>query len=179
MLSNETQSLRAELERARSTLQETLNEACSADLEEANTGELIRLEEVLAIANEAAKEAVSVRRRLSAGAARATTSSDTPASREIEDSTGVRWLVFTVYPSATAGRPVIREAYLAGWLSFDSGVETRRMAPIPPGWERMTDEELLALLARAEPARRTARSSNAATRNDAPTTNTPTNDTIK
>lgn len=153
MAQEQSEALREELERARSTLRQTLDQACRADLDEANTGELIRLEEVLAIANEAAKEAVSVRRRLS-GAGH---SEDTPGSREIEDARGVRWLVFTVHPSAKAGRPVIRETYRAGWLSFDSGVETRRVAPIPAAWERMADDDLLTLLARAEPARRAGR----------------------
>ena len=145
-----TNALRAELERARMTLKETLDQACTADLAAANTGELVRLEEVLAIANEAAKEAVSFRRRLSDRAR--VKASELPASRELEDERGVRWVVFTVYPSA-AGRPVIREAYRGGWLSFDSGVETRRAAPIPPGWERMSDAELMVLLAGAEVAR--------------------------
>jgi hypothetical protein len=146
-----TNSLRAELERAHTTLKETLEQACSADLSEANTGELIRLEEVLAIASEAAKDAVTVRRRLSQDAGNA--ADDLPSSREIEDERGVRWLVFMVHPSATAGRPVIREQYRSGWLSFDSGVETRRTAPIPVGWEKMTNAQLRALLARAEVAR--------------------------
>ena len=161
MASEQSQGLRADLERAQSTLKETLDKACTTPIEDADTGELIRLEEVLAIANEAAKEAVSVRRRLSAAGAESGAeggvAADSPASREVHDERGVRWLVFTVHPSAKAGRAVIREAYRGGWLSFDSGVETRRVAPIPDGWERMADAELLTLLSRAETARRPQR----------------------
>jgi hypothetical protein len=29
-----------------------------------------------------------------------------------------------------------------GWLVFDSGAQRRRLTPIPPGWEKATEEEL-------------------------------------
>ena len=48
-------------------LGEALKEACSMDPSKANTGELIQIEELLAIANESAKKAISVRRRLKLG----------------------------------------------------------------------------------------------------------------
>jgi hypothetical protein len=41
-----------------------------------------------------------------------------------------------------------------GWLAFDAGQEMRRLAPIPDGWELMSDRQLLALCDTAEPARR-------------------------
>ena len=43
-----------------------------------------------------------------------------------------------------------------GWLVFESRAERRRLAPIPGGWERLTDRELEALCRRAAtlPARR-------------------------
>src|SRR6185312_7684326 len=56
--------LKPALERATTTLRTALDEACRTNFERANTGELIRVEEVLAIANEAAKEVISVRQRL-------------------------------------------------------------------------------------------------------------------
>ena len=45
-------------------LRQSLTEACSMDPTRADTGEMIRLEETLAIAGEAAKRAVSLRRRM-------------------------------------------------------------------------------------------------------------------
>ena len=36
-----------------------------------------------------------------------------------------------------------------GWLAFDGSGERRRLAPIPPDWERLSDAELLRLLERA------------------------------
>jgi len=45
-----------------------------------------------------------------------------------------------------AGEPEFRK----GWLAFQSGVDWRRVAPIPEAWESMSDRELLALLDRAD-----------------------------
>jgi hypothetical protein len=36
-----------------------------------------------------------------------------------------------------------------GWLVFESAFERRRLAPIPSDWERLSDDELSALCARA------------------------------
>ncbi len=38
----------------------------------------------------------------------------------------------------------------SGWLAFECGVERRRVAPLPDGWEHLTDDELLALWRGAE-----------------------------
>lgn len=57
--------LRPQLRRAENQLQDSLEEVCDAPpVEQVNTGELIKMEESLAIAAEAAKEAVSIRRKL-------------------------------------------------------------------------------------------------------------------
>jgi hypothetical protein len=146
MPSEESQSLEPALERAKTTLKTALSEACRADLDRADTGELIHVEEVLAIANEAAKEAISVRRRLH---------TETPApaetsSREIEDQRGVRWLVFAVHPSNRSRRAAVNDRFRSGWLSFDCGVETRRLAPIPDNWTELSDGDLNLLCDRAE-----------------------------
>jgi hypothetical protein len=142
-------ALRPKLERAQETLQMALDQACSADLGDADTGELIRLEEVLAIANQAAKEAVSVRRRLGRRPGTA------EGHREIEDDKGVRWMVFAVYPSTTTSeRAPLREPYTRGWLAFDSGMETRRLAPVPENWVNLPDADLRAMCGRAEIAPR-------------------------
>jgi hypothetical protein len=151
------EGLRPKLERAHETLQLALDQACNADLDEADTGELIRLEEVLAIANEAAKEAVSVRRRLKRPrtAEHPLPSGGTATHREVEDAQGVRWLIFAVYPSPdTAQRASLREPYRSGWLAFDCGLETRRVAPVPENWTSLPDADLIALIATAEVAPR-------------------------
>src|SRR5438132_94988 len=118
MPSEHSEPLRPKLERARQTLAEALDRACSADIRDADTGELIKIEEVLAIANEAAKEAISVRRRL--GRDKQSPGEDHPGRREFTDAHGVRWSAFAVFPSAaTAGRATLRESYQHGWLAFD------------------------------------------------------------
>jgi hypothetical protein len=64
MSSNSSDPLQPALDDAKATLQEALDSACNADIERLDTGELIRIEEVLAIANDAAKRVVSVKRRM-------------------------------------------------------------------------------------------------------------------
>ena len=64
MTSTPNEPLLPQLAHAKDTLKSALANACETDIDRANTGELIRIEETLAIANEAAKEAVSVRRLL-------------------------------------------------------------------------------------------------------------------
>jgi len=57
--------LRPQLDRLEDKIEESLDEVCDeTNVKNANTGELIKIEETLAIAAEAAKEAVSLRRRL-------------------------------------------------------------------------------------------------------------------
>ena len=53
------------LQQAHETLEDALDEACDAKpASQETTGEMIRLEETLSVAAEAAKRAVSIRRRL-------------------------------------------------------------------------------------------------------------------
>jgi hypothetical protein len=60
-----TVPLRPQLQRLEEKLQDSIEEVCEAPpVGQVNTGELIRMEESLAIAAEAAKEAVSIRRKL-------------------------------------------------------------------------------------------------------------------
>jgi hypothetical protein len=57
--------LRPQLNRLEDQIEKSLDEVCvSPSVKTVNTGELIKIEETLAIAAEAAKEAVSVRRRM-------------------------------------------------------------------------------------------------------------------
>jgi hypothetical protein len=66
-VSRDSGELQPQLQEAQETLGEALKEACSMDPAKANTGELIQIEELLAIANDSAKKAISVRRRLKLG----------------------------------------------------------------------------------------------------------------
>jgi len=170
MPDKEPDVLRPQLVRAERSLKHALDEVCRTDVGGVNTGELIRLEEVLAIANEAAKEAVSVRRKLrQSGSGRpddeqVTTSpaadehtrrteSGLGAHREFDDTRGVRWIAFAVHPSGIrVARSGLRAQYKDGWLAFDSGVETRRLAPIPHDWFDMPTEDLQSACDRAEVA---------------------------
>ena len=70
--------------------------------------------------------------------------------RIFTDSTGVEWRVWSTVPSnAAAVSPDLRD----GWLSFDSGSQRRRVGPIPPGWEAVSDERLELLCLVATPTR--------------------------
>jgi hypothetical protein len=145
------------LDRAKDRLKTALEKACAGDVDDADTGELIRVEEVLAIANEAAKEALSIKRRLRTARNRAVDDPPQPLSREVQDARGLRWTVFAVRPSAPSSRATLPTPYQSGWLAFDAGQETRRLTPIPEAWELMSDDQLLALCDRAEVARRRPR----------------------
>lgn len=60
-----SQPLRPQLDKIQDTIEQSLDEVCSSpSVKQINTGELIKIEETLAIAAEAAKEAVSLRRRM-------------------------------------------------------------------------------------------------------------------
>ena len=65
-MSRDSAELRPQLAEATESLEGALKEACSMDPSSANTGELIQIDELLAIAGESAKKAISVRRRLKA-----------------------------------------------------------------------------------------------------------------
>ena len=72
------------------------------------------------------------------------------AIRIFSDSQGVEWRVWSTVPSNVgAVAPDLR----AGWLSFDSGSERRRVSPIPAGWEEASDERLELFCRIATPTR--------------------------
>jgi hypothetical protein len=145
------ESLEPRLERAQATLEVVLRETCTANVRGADTGELIRIDEMLAIAGEAAKEVISVRRRISLDRRGPTRSEH----REFDDDDGVQWNVFAVYPSrGTDERARLPDAFRAGWLSFDSGDETRRHSPIPENWFEFTDNALRELCSAGIPRKR-------------------------
>ena len=86
----EPEPLRPMLRSAESQLAERLAEACGHEVHQESTAELMRLEETLSDAARAAKQAVSLRRRLrtghgGGGSAQADSTADAPASWDAED----------------------------------------------------------------------------------------------
>lgn len=142
-MSRNSGELRPQLHEAQETLGVALKEACAMDPAKANTGELIHIEELLAIANDSAKKAISVRRRLKKdGKARSEHESPTQRTtehREFVDAASVKWTAIAVHPSTAKS---LAGAFQNGWLAFDCGGETRRHAPIPENWMSLSDEEL-------------------------------------
>jgi hypothetical protein len=166
MESEQSEFLRPRLVEAQETLKETLDHACRAEIYSADTGELIRIEEMLAIADEAAKEAISIRRKLrrdteisrpnTSGAPQRVAARPDPdpaalePHRVFEDASGTRWDAYAIHPSASSGRVRLPEPYRNGWLAFESAAEKRRLSPIPEGWQSLPDDALRALCGRAE-----------------------------
>lgn len=156
---NGSEPLLNELHAVEDTLRTTLREACGTDVTHADTGELIKVEEMLAIATDAAKQAISIRRKRKQ--VRRTTPplpDDLPAEqadhRAFTDDAGVEWTVRAVYP---LDRTDVRHARLLGtfqqgWLSFECAVSKRRLSPIPDGWVTLDDAGLHALCRQAEEA---------------------------
>ena len=59
--------------------------------------------------------------------------------RVFQDSTGVEWRVWSTHPAS----PIAVAVELrAGWLTFDSGTERRRVGPIPAEWETLSAQRL-------------------------------------
>jgi hypothetical protein len=161
----ESESLQPHLDEAQRALKLALDQACDVDLGQVDTGELIRIEETLALASKAAKQAVSVRLRMRRGrdeerGLREQTIPEPSAEsasgitqRVFDDIRGKRWRVFAVHPSTpTAERAALPESFRQGWLSFEASDEMRRVAPIPPKWEELPIEELRMLCHRADSA---------------------------
>jgi hypothetical protein len=153
-------SLQPRLDEAQRALDTALEEACKVDVQRATTGEMIAIEETLAVAANAAKEVVSVRlRRRTSRAADAPEEADTPVpggqDRVFDDTDGKRWHVFAVHPSVGPVRSDgVAEAFKDGWLCFESHDQRRRLAPIPESWQSLSDIALVELCRVAEPALR-------------------------
>jgi hypothetical protein len=162
--------LRPDLREAAETLEQALTEACaSKSAHEADTGELIRVEEMLALAGDAARRAISIRRKArqdaeSAGAMPGAIGgqiADQPVAvthRLFDDAKGVRWDVWAVYPEARPSQlSALPATFRTGWLVFESITEKRRLSPIPSNWQSVPPGELERLCERAEIASRRER----------------------
>ena len=91
------------------------------------------------------------------------------AYRVFTDADGRTWTAWAVLPpprqqSRRTGSeslsPRIADVgprYARGWLAFASAAERRRLAPIPVGWEKMTDVALDGLCEAATPRRQSRR----------------------
>jgi hypothetical protein len=151
-------SLQPRLEEAQRALDTALEEACGVDVRRANTGEMIRIEETLAIATNAAKEVVSVRLRRRTRETKAPRPeiqrlSERGIDRVFDDTRGKRWHAYAVHPSAGALQgAALREEFRQGWLCFESHDQLRRFTPIPLNWEDLAVEDLRQLCQKAERA---------------------------
>jgi hypothetical protein len=168
--SSQSDPLRPDLREAAETLEQALSEACaSKSAHEADTGELIRVEEMLSLAGDAARRAISIRRKARKDGELASASpgaiggpiADQPVAvthRLFDDARGVTWDVWAVYPE---GRPsqlsALPATFQTGWLVFESINEKRRLSPIPGNWQSLPPGELERLCERAETASRRAR----------------------
>src|SRR5688572_8314884 len=154
--------LQPKTEEAKRAIDQALDAASGVDLDDIDTGEIIRIEEALVLASKAAKEVVSLRLRRrsdrvrlgSQGLSRETPSENADQiaqQRVFEDYKGIRWHAFAVYPAYANTEPAsLPAAYRQGWLAFRSETEMRRVAPLPPNWNELSIEELRELCHRAQ-----------------------------
>jgi len=150
----EGEALEPKLEQAQRALRVVLDEACGVDLNDVDTGEMIRIEESLAAASKAAKEVVSVRLKMRRQRVKMTAIQDSDLAdvapmikrRLFDDFAGKRWEVFAVYPSKEHALPV---DFRGGWLVFESANEIRRVAPIPDQWTELSIDDLRLMCHRA------------------------------
>jgi hypothetical protein len=76
--------------------------------------------------------------------------------RTITDATGVDWTVFEVRRDGqtTDQWSYLPEEFGDGWLCFESKYSKRRLTPIPDDWEELAQDDLVRMLNRATPVRR-------------------------
>ena len=158
--------LEPRLAAAESELFDHLEEACSLEPEkpgDENTGELLRLEEVLDAARAAAERAVELRRERRARQAGA----EAVGVREFTDEAGREWRVWLVIPSGgEEHRGTLKRVgsqYEGGWLAFETfdGAERRRLPDYPDDWQDRHESRLADLLNRAAPVAQRRRRSQA------------------
>jgi hypothetical protein len=162
MDSHRTDSLALQLRDAEQALSQSIAAVCAhRPPGRPNTGELIRISEVLEIAGTAVKRAITIRRRrrldqtqhterVAMDDAEALAARVVPY-RVLTDSRRVMWDVFAVGPGFFSEvESQIRESFRQGWLCFDSVGEKRRLSPIPSGWRSLNDRDLERLMCQAD-----------------------------
>lgn len=163
-MSAEPEHLKPALERAQTELEARLSEACSQHAADESTGELIKLEELLSDAAQAAKEAISIRRRLGVERERRTAAVQTEQAtvgaeegvREFVDTEGRQWQVWEVPPEQLSARSrpgAYAGEFEFGWLAFESpdGGERRRLPHYPRNWRELDAHEIERLCLEARP----------------------------
>ncbi len=71
------------------------------------------------------------------------------AFRSFVDARGREWEAWDTVPDG-ANR-LVRPGFADGWLTFQSGDEKRRLAPIPPQWDTVPDAMMRLWLSQATP----------------------------
>ena len=137
--------LRPRLEEAQKALDAALEEACEIDVQGADIGDIMRLEEQLTVAREAANNVIAALRRLRPDRP-VVDESSSDRHRVFVDDRGVQWDAFPVHPSRTTGRQTLPPPYDKGWLAMQCPEGVRRITPIPDGWRECSREDLCRLL---------------------------------
>lgn len=152
MSAEKTPVLRPRLEDARKALDAALDEACDIDVRGADIADVMRLEEQLTVAREAAGNVIAALRRLRPEQAD-TADSPSDTHRVFVDDQGVQWDAFAVHPSAAKGQ-TLPPPYDKGWLAIQCPEGVRRVTPIPEGWKECSRDEFCRLLENAAMAPR-------------------------
>lgn len=78
--------------------------------------------------------------------------------RQVRHPDGCLWTVWDTYPES-ARRLNVMAGFEKGWLTFQREEEKHRLHPVPPGWDREPDAQLLRYLAAARAMQAQQRSS--------------------
>ncbi|MGH7638765.1 MAG: hypothetical protein ACREOK_14040 [Gemmatimonadaceae bacterium] len=148
MPAEKTPPLRPRLEEARKALDDALEEACEIDVGGADLSDVMRLEEQLTVAREAASNVIAALRRLGPERSELNESAG-DTHRVFVDDRGVRWDAFAVHPSRPRGRETLPPPYDTGWLAIQCPEGVRRVTPIPEGWRECSRDEFCRLLENA------------------------------
>jgi hypothetical protein len=138
-------NLRPRLEEAQKALDAALEEACETDIQSDDISQLMRLEERLTVAREAANNVITTLQQL-VPEQRQDDAPQRDAHRVFVDDRGVQWDAFAVYPSRSKGRETLPPPYDQGWLAIQCPEGIRRLTPIPQGWQECSRDEFCRLL---------------------------------
>ncbi len=77
--------------------------------------------------------------------------------RTVTDEHGTEWTVFEVRRQGSSSRwSYLPAGFESGWLCFESRLGKKRLTPVPGGWRRAPDDDVIQMLRRATPVNRTA-----------------------